>query len=147
MGWQVVHADYREFDVLGLAGCVQPRCQHLLQLAANTSGPLLLAGSSMGAFVSGRVSLQVPCVGLFLLATPVLGYEHPLDVADVPLTLVHGFVDDVCPFEPVVAFARQRGARVLLVDDGHRLANHVDWVTAQFGLYLQGLACEDMRSA
>ncbi|HET8898696.1 MAG TPA: alpha/beta family hydrolase [Rhodanobacteraceae bacterium] len=141
-GWRCLRPDFRDLDRAGLAAAVAPRRQRLRQLAAGVDGPLLLAGSSMGAFVSALVSCEVSCVGLFLLALPpgIPGCAQPFDAAaEVPLTLVHGFDDELCPLELVLACARQRQARLLLVPDGHRLAAHVDWVADQFGLFLDQL--------
>src|SRR5690606_27673212 len=54
-------------------GDVPARLQRLdgLAKAAASRGPLVLAGSSLGAYISGHVSRLVPVAGLFLMAPPV----------------------------------------------------------------------------
>ncbi len=142
LGWQVECPDYREHDRLGLAEAVAPRCRQLQALAESVDGPLVLAGSSLGAWVSGRVSLEVECQALFLMAVPplMLGQDRPFDLRQgVPTTLLHGMHDELCPVYVMWEFARDRGLDFLAVPDGHRLENHVDWVAAQFALALRAL--------
>lgn len=140
LGWHTERPDYRDLDAHGLAASVEPRCARLRDLAGTLEGPLVLAGSSMGAFVSGLVSTSVPCIGLFLLALPVAipDVAQPFVMANgIPVTLVHGFADELCPADATLDFARRHGAHVLMVADEHRLALHVDWIADQFGLYLR----------
>ncbi|MGB8635598.1 MAG: alpha/beta hydrolase [Rhodanobacteraceae bacterium] len=139
-GWTALRPDYREHDAHGLGPAVEPRCRQLQALCDDVDAPLVLAGSSMGSFVSGLVSREVDCIGLFLLAVPVMmpDFEKPFDLrAGVPTTLVHGYADDRCPAHTVWDLARQRGLDLMMVADGHRLADHVDWIAAQFALFLQ----------
>ncbi|HLI16903.1 MAG TPA: alpha/beta hydrolase [Rhodanobacteraceae bacterium] len=143
LGWITYRPDYREDDVLGYAGCVSPRIARLAAAVRDAPRPRVLVGSSMGAFVSGLASLRVPCDGLFLIALPIAipGCPEPFDAAPgMPAVLVHGYRDDLCPVEAAVAFARERGMSALLLDDDHRLANHVGLLERQFGLFLQSLA-------
>lgn len=89
---------------------------------------MVLAGSSLGAYISGLVSLQVevPVAGLFLMAPPIrMGSAQPLDTARVPTSIIHGWDDELIPAAHVVDWANARRARLLLVDDSHRLSAHV----------------------
>jgi hypothetical protein len=71
-------------------------------------------------------SLQVPVRGLFLMAPPVaMRGAQPLDAARVPTSIIHGWHDELIPASDVVGWARARDARLLLVDDSHRLSDHV----------------------
>lgn len=140
LGWCAMRPDYRAHDALGMEAAAEPRMRHLLELAQGVDGPLVLAGSSFGSFVSGLVSKQVDCVGLFLLAVPVVmdGKSVPFDLRPgIPTTLVHGHDDELCAPESVWQLARERRLELLMVPDGHRLAAHVDWVAARFVLFLQ----------
>lgn len=140
LGWTTERPDYRDCDVLGLAGSVAPRVEKLTACMQARDQPPLLVGSSMGAFVSGLASLRSPCSGLFLLALPTLipGFVESFDMrTDGPTMLIHGYQDDICPADDALAFARQHGMPSLLLADGHRLAEHVDDVAAQFRLFLQ----------
>ena len=144
-GWTHERPDYTDLDArraVSDVGDVPARVQRLLDLAraAAARGPLVLAGSSLGAYVSGLVSLQVPVAGLFLMAPPVrMGQAHPLDAARVPTSILHGWDDELIPAADVVAWAQPRRARLLLVDDGHRLSSHVDASAALFADLLAGL--------
>ena len=146
LGWTQERPDYTDLapgvEVSEL-GDVMTRLQRLQALAraAAARGPLVLAGSSLGAWVSARVSLQVPVAGLFLLAPPVrMGAAPALDAARVPTSIVHGWDDELIPADAVVAWARPRRARLLLVDDSHRLSRHVDASADAFAALLASLA-------
>lgn len=108
-----------------LRACIRTRIEH---------GPVVLAGSSLGAWISGRASLEFHVAGLFLMAPPVrLNAAHPLEAARVPTSIIHGWYDELIPAEDVVAWSRARGARLLLVDDGHRLSANVAASADAFG--------------
>jgi predicted alpha/beta-hydrolase family hydrolase len=144
-GWSHERPDYTDLDArhdVSALGDVPARLQRLLTLAqaAAAKGPLLLAGSSLGAWISGQVSLQVPVAGLFLLAPPVRMAPAPaLDAARVPTSIVHGWHDELIPATEVVDWARARDARLLLVDDSHRLSEHVAAGAEVFAQLLSGL--------
>jgi alpha/beta superfamily hydrolase len=101
---------------------------------------VVLAGSSLGAYISGLVSLQVPTKGLFLMAPPVRMGEAPaLDAARVPTSIIHGWSDELIPAAEVVDWAQSRCARLLLVDDGHRLSDNVGASAEAFAALLAAL--------
>lgn len=135
-GWSSLRADYRDLGT-GLApATIEARIQRLLGLAASRR-PLCLAGSSLGAFVSARASLRVPVQGLFLIAPPVaIPGSAPLDCAEVPLWIVHGWDDELIDVAGVVDFARRRRARTLLLDGDHRLGAQLAEIRAAFAAFL-----------
>ncbi len=144
LGWTSERPDYLDCDRAqgkGRFGDVDARIARLRERALAAQRPLVLAGSSMGAFVSARVSLEVPCAGLFLLAPPpwLEGYPHVLDAARVPTCIVHGWDDELIPAQGVIDWARSRRDRLLLVHDSHRLAEHVAFCAQRFGDFLRGL--------
>ena len=145
-GWTHERPDFTDLDAkreVSDLGDVAARVQRLMQLAreAAANGPLVLAGSSLGAWISGHVSLHVPVAGLFLMAPPIrLDADHPLDAARVPTSIVHGWDDELIPAMDVVAWAQARRARLLLVDDSHRLSAHVDASARAFAALLSDLA-------
>lgn len=145
LGWSVERPDYTDLDTrseVGELGDVPARVQRLLQIAraAADRRPLVLAGSSLGAWICGRVSLQVPVAGLFLMAPPILlGSAHPLDAARVPTAIIHGWDDELIPVAQVIDWAQARRARLLLVDDTHRLSAHVEASAAAFAALLATL--------
>lgn len=145
LGWTHARPDYTDLDARREAsdlGDVAARLQRLLGLAeaAAARGPLVLAGSSLGAWISARVSLHVPVAGLFLMAPPVqMDPAPPLTAAKVPAWIVHGWDDELIPAGEVVDWAQPRKAQLTLVDDGHRLGGHVEFCAAMFGRFLQAL--------
>ena len=141
LGWSVEIPDYRDLDATSQLGDVLGRIPRLHELATGR-GPLVLAGSSMGAFISARVSLLQPVQGLFLMAPPtqLQGYDIHLEAARVPTRVVHGWHDELIPAIEVVRWAQTRGDHLALVDDSHRLANHVEFCADEFARFLQGLA-------
>lgn len=142
LGWSCERPDYQDIDAQKPPlGDVEARIRRLQSLVEGINGPVVLAGSSMGAFISAQVSMQVPVRGLFLMAPPIHldGYEMRLQTAAVPLSVVHGWHDELIPADDVAQWARQRQARICLVNDDHRLSAHVDYVAQQFALFLGGL--------
>ena len=145
LGWSHERPDYTDLDArreVSELGDVPARLQRLLQLAqaAAARGPLVLAGSSLGAWISAQLSLQVPLRGLFLMAPPIWpGEKHAMQAAQVPISILHGWHDELIPAQQVVDWAQARNARLLLVDDSHRLSDHVDASADAFAAFLQAL--------
>lgn len=140
-GWRTTRPDYLDLDATRDISRIQQRIDRLL--AAVVPGePLVLAGSSMGAYISGRASLSTPALGVYLLAPPLAlpGYPYPFDLAHVPAAIVHGWHDELIPADAVIAFARERQLPLTLVNDSHRLAKHVEIIAQWFGQFLDGLA-------
>ncbi len=145
LGWRCERPDFTDLDArreFGPLGDVPARLQRLLDLAraAAADGPVVLAGSSLGAYIAARVSLQVPTRALFLMVPPTrLGPLPALDAAAVPISVVHAWHDELIPAAEVIAWAQARSARLLLVDDGHRLADHVEASAQAFAALLASL--------
>ncbi|HVR80958.1 MAG TPA: hypothetical protein VHF02_02550 [Luteimonas sp.] len=145
LGWSCERPDFTDLDArreVSALGDVPARLQRLLELARDAAmrGPLVLAGSSLGAWIAGHVSLQVPVAGLFLMAPPiVLDNAHPLDAARVPTAIIHGWDDELIPAADVIGWAQARRARLLLVDDTHRLSAYVDASAEAFAALLASL--------
>lgn len=145
LGWTHERPDYTDLDAkrdVGALGDVRERQSRLLALAsaAAARGPLVLAGSSLGSYIAARVSLEVPVQGLFLMAPPLrMGPLPPLDAASVPVSVVHGWDDALIPAREVALWSQQRKARLLMVDDDHRLSAHVEAAAAAFADLLRAL--------
>lgn len=146
LGWSTERPDYTDLDArleVSQVGDVRARLQRLLDVAGDAvvrGGPVVLAGSSLGAYVSAIASLQVPTRALFLMVPPLrMGPMPALDAAPVPLSVVHAWHDELIPAAEVIDWARARSARLLLLDDSHRLAAHVDATTHAFAELLSGL--------
>ena len=105
-GFDAVSLDYR--------GLMDPeaRVSKLLAHLAGVEGPVILAGSSMGGYVSVVAAYRRKVQGVFLLA-PALGMpgyeiEDPGTPAPV-VTTVHGWRDEIIPFEHSVRYLRSWG--------------------------------------
>ena len=152
LGWTHERPDYTHCDGcrhVSALGDVEARQAQLLALARERAkqGPLVLTGSSLGAYISARVSLEVRPVALFLMAPPTaMGPLPALDAAAVPISVVHGWDDELIPALQVVDWAQARRARLLLVDDTHRLERHVQASAEAFGQLLDYLSLQE-RSA
>lgn len=140
LGWESVRPDYRALDRGIDRETVEARLARLLDHAAGAER-LVLAGSSLGAYVSALASRRVPALGLFLIAPPVRlpGVALDFDPAPVPTMIVHGWGDELIPAEAVIGFARERRAGLALFDDDHRLHRHVPAIAALFGEFLKTL--------
>ena len=146
LGWSTQRPDYTDLDAkreVSNVGDVPARLQRLLRIAgeaAARSGPVVLAGSSLGAYISAIASLQVPTRALFLMVPPTrMGPMPALDAARVPTSVVHAWHDEIIPAADVVEWARARSARLLLLDDSHRLGAHVEATARAFAELLESL--------
>ena len=146
LGFTTERPDYTDLDArseISRVGDVPARLQRLVGLAtraAERGGPVVLAGSSLGAYVSAMASLQVPTRALFLMVPPVeMGPMPGLDAAAVPTSVVHAWHDEIIPAMDVIEWARARSARLLLLDDSHRLSAHVDATARAFAELLETL--------
>ena len=141
LGWTTERPDYLGVDKIGAFGDIDARIAILRERASAAKGPLVLAGSSMGAFVSALVSRDVACAGLFLMAPPpwIEGYAQQLDAATVPTMIVHGWDDELIPAQVVIDWAHPRRDQLILVNDSHRLADHVALCAERFADFLRAL--------
>lgn len=145
LGFSCERPDYTDLDAkreVSPLGDVHARAARLLGLAqaAAARGPVVLAGSSLGAYISGHVSQQLPVAGLYLMAPPVeMEGAPPMPAANVPTAIIHGWHDELIRAQQVVDWAAPRKARLLLVDDGHRLSDHVQASAELFAALLESL--------
>jgi alpha/beta superfamily hydrolase len=111
------------------------RGKHLLARSLPPHDILILAGSSMGGYVSLVASEQLKPQGLFLMASALgkAGYqvENPVPHA-AHLSEVQGWGDTVTLPQQAIEFARNHGAELLMVDDEHRLSDSLPAIQAQF---------------
>lgn len=143
LGFTHERPDYTDLDArrdVSALGDVAARVERLRERIRAATGPVVLAGSSLGAWISGHVSLDFDISALFLMAPPVrLDAEFPLDAARVPTSIVHGWDDELIPAADVVHWAQDRRATLLLVDDTHRLTHHVETSAQAFASLLERL--------
>ena len=101
-----------------------------------------MAGSSMGGFVANAAASRIGARGLFLLAPAfyVPGYEeHMPDPPSCSAFVVHGWRDDVVPWEGSVRYGSETGARVMLLDGDHRLTANINTINRLFAGFLDEL--------
>lgn len=136
-GWACEAIDYS--DLVDDPG---GRIERLVERLQQLEEPALLVGSSLGGLVSVMAAERVPVQGLFLMA-PALFLEdrHPgaaLRERYRPRTdrisIVHGWNDDIIPWQNSVRFAKQHGADLHLFEADHRL----EGVSGDLELLLDG---------
>ena len=120
----------------------QVRVDMFMDACRDLDAPPILAGSSLGAYVSLMVSTKIKVRGLFLLAPAVIlpGYglkEIPLVTA--PVAMVHGWKDELIPPESVFHYAEMTRATLSMVDSDHRLSTAHDQVCAFFRYFLNSM--------
>ncbi len=116
------------------------RVQRLLEVCRGLPGPVLLVGSSLGAHVAAAVSARIPTRGMFLLAPAFFmrGYEQYTPTpAHCPVTIVHGWNDDVVPVENSIRYAQQYKSTLHVIDSDHRLTAHIDEVSELLDRFLR----------
>lgn len=99
---------------------------------------LVVVGSSYGGITAVLAAMRT-CVklrGVVLCAPALERRESPnssperLYVA-APTVIVHGKLDDMIPIKVSQRFAVRTGARLVEVDDGHRLSDSIDTIIQQ----------------
>jgi alpha/beta superfamily hydrolase len=135
-GFEAQSLDYQGMDD------ASARVDRLLASDARAARPLVLVGSSMGSYVAAVASASLRPRGLFLMAPafyiPVFPIQEPIPHADF-VTLVHGWNDDVIPFENSVRYANKFKAALHLVDSDHRLSSQLPLIAALFDAFLAQL--------
>lgn len=122
-GLQVLAPDCREKD-LG------QRAQ-LLAAAIAEHQPRVVVGSSYGGIAGLLASLvarrQGHAIQGLLMCAPALALPNPDGLTltrecPAPTVIIHAPADAVCPFSASEAFAKEHGARLISVEDDHRLS-------------------------
>lgn len=133
-GLAVESLDYR--------GEADPRARAatLIRWCRGQAAPPVLVGSSMGGYVALAAASEAGARAVFLLAPAlyVPGYEHiPVPAPPrCPVTIVHGWGDEVIPWSGSVRYGELCGARVCLVPGDHRLIAALPEISRLFALFL-----------
>ena len=123
LGCRVESVDYQ-----GIADPTD-RVNKLIAECSNVVEPIVLVGSSMGGHVATAAAAEVGAIGIFVLAPAYYmpGYESLTPPAPgVPITIVHGWNDDVVPVENSIRFAKECNASLHILDADHRLTANID---------------------
>lgn len=107
---------------------VERLCEHLAGLDA----PPFLVGSSMGAYVALAAAERMPVEGLFLMAPAAYldGYAVQDFAPRAATTVVHGWEDELIPWDNALRLARSTQAALHLVHADHRLSAVHDLLAA-----------------
>jgi fermentation-respiration switch protein FrsA (DUF1100 family) len=96
----------------------------------------------MGGHVATAGAAAVGAAGLFVLAPAYFlpGYEEltPLP-PQVPISIVHGWHDDIVPVENSIRYARECSATLHIVDGDHRLTANIDEINYYLRRFIQKL--------
>jgi pimeloyl-ACP methyl ester carboxylesterase len=135
-GYAIDSVDYRGIDD------VRQRTALLLETCKSIRGELVLVGSSLGGYLSLSAAAALHARGVFLMA-PAIYMEGlpPLKPGafDCPVTIVHGWQDEVVPVDHSVRFAREHRAELHIVADDHRLHGNVPFLKYLFEYFLIAL--------
>jgi pimeloyl-ACP methyl ester carboxylesterase len=135
-GYEVESVDYRGIDTL------KGRNDKLIEVCKSLAGDLVLAGSSLGGYVSVSAASMLHARGVFLMA-PALYLEGlpPLRarLLDCPATIVHGWQDETVPVEHSIRFARDHQASLHLFKSDHQLHDQLRFIKYLFEYFLIGL--------
>lgn len=110
-------------------------------ISASGASPdkIILAGSSMGGWVCAQTSARRDVLGCFLLAPALAMPDYPQSSPCIQakhIQIIHGWDDDIALPMPVIELARQQALPVLMLPDGHRLANSLQRITEEFRAFL-----------
>ena len=141
----VARAAGHTVESLDYQGMADPlvRARKLAGWCRAQPSPAILVGSSMGGYVALSAASDAGAAGLFLLA-PAL-YVPGYDAVPLPpppacrITIIHGWRDEVLPWSGSTRYGELCGARVVLVQDDHRLVADLAGLCRIFRLFLDEL--------
>lgn len=143
-GFSVVRPDYTSTmqadERLKMLLALKPRVKH--------GGTLVLAGSSMGGYISAASAKEIKPQGLFLLAPafylPGYGDQDP-NPAEAVTEIIHGWLDTTVPPENALRFAQKHHATCHMVPGDHRLLAFLPHIEHLFDQFLKRMV-EGSRS-
>jgi len=136
LGFEVDSVDYRGIDD------PRQRVITLLHFAKPLNARPILVGSSLGGHVATTASVELRATGLFLMAPAFYmpGFEqYTPRPASCPISIVHGWNDDIVPIDNSIRYAREHKATLHVINSDHRMTEQIDIITACFKLFLTGL--------
>lgn len=132
-GFEFISPDYRQSN--------DPdwRVEQLLAMDLSGYECIVLAGSSMGAYVATVAAETIQPDGLFLIAPAFYlpGYRRQHFAPQTSRIVVfHGWQDDVVPPENAWKFCRQFNAPLHILDADHRLLSVLPSISEAFSRFL-----------
>lgn len=121
-------------DYTDLPDDAEARVERLVAVLDGLDGPVWLVGSSMGAYVALAAAEQRAVAGLFLMAPAAYlqGWTRQDFTPRAPTTIVHGWADELIPWENALRLARAVDGALHLVHAEHRLEGVHDLLAALF---------------
>lgn len=106
--------------------------------------PIILVGSSMGGYLSTVLSAEFKVSGLFLMCPALYFPRSEYEVQSYKpkcnkIEIIHGWADDVVPYDSSVRFANQTKAVLNLINDNHRLSGSYSFIIHRFNLFLKNV--------
>ena len=134
-----------DVDSVDYQGISDPtaRVDKLVAYCEPLDSPLLLVGSSMGGHVATAAADTVNAVGLFVLAPAYYMPEFEdltPDAPTMPISIVHGWHDDIVPVENSIRFASECHATLHIVDGDHRLTANIDDICDYLTRFIEKLS-------
>lgn len=131
-----------EADSIDYQGIADPteRVKKCVRECADISDRLVLVGSSMGGHVATAAAGQLNAAGLFVLAPAYFmdGYEDLTpEPPSIPISIVHGWHDDVVPVENSIRYASSCSATLHIVDGDHRLTANIDEICEYLSQFIE----------
>ncbi len=129
-------------DYQGIADPTE-RVDKLIAECQDVEEPLILVGSSMGGHVATAAAAPLNAIGLFVLAPAyyIAEYEHLTPPApDIPISIIHGWRDDIVPPENSIRFASKCHATLHLINGDHRLTENIDEIIYYLTRFVRELA-------
>jgi len=135
-GYETESVDYRGIDA------PRARITRLADFCKELQGDLVLVGSSLGGYVAVASASLLHARGVFLMAPALYMPGLPelrAGVLDCPASIVHGWRDEVVPYEHSMRFAASYGAALHLLNGDHRLHNQIRVLRYLFEYFLIAL--------
>ncbi|MGY4878402.1 YqiA/YcfP family alpha/beta fold hydrolase [Vreelandella aquamarina] len=127
------------------------RLEHLYQtLEARGEPPecWVMAGSSLGGWLSAMVSSRFITRGCFMIA-PALGLpDYPQTSPTLQARhahILHGWQDDIVPPDPVIEIARRQRLSLRMINDDHRLHASMPTILNDFDAFLHQCLTDDTQ--
>ncbi len=114
------------------------RVSRLSQRLDEEHDDIILVGSSMGGYVSALMANREQVKGTFLLAPALFipSYAQQSYPEASPIAVIHGWSDDVIPYQHSVKYAAQQKCALHLIDGDHRLNTSIEQVVEIFRQFL-----------
>jgi len=132
-GFATSAVDYRGVDD------PDERVQLLHEFCRDFHGHLVLVGSSLGGYVSLAAAPTLHAKGVFLMAPAIYMPGIPplkRGVPTCPIALIHGWRDEVIPYEQSMQFAKENKLSLHMVESDHRLHSQLHFIRYLFQYFL-----------